>query len=533
MNQAEIRRRQFQAVSMILTLFALAAAGRITGFNGAAYIAAAAEVLTGLWLIVGGGTADALGRLLRVRTSRSQYRNAERLRRNAMIFQMVFGAAGTLFLLLTAGRIAETVFRLRYCTFILMALSPVIFFRAVTEVFLGMFQGEGAEYPTAMSGIFRMILIFGFGLLFGRMLSAYGEKVSRLLADGNMTSMYGGVGMGIAVSVSELFVLLFVILLYRVSRRRGGRTVSEGARMEDSFVDSVRALWLGRGVQWLIRLLLFLPIPLGFVFLQKSGLGEEATVDYGVYGAVYWVLVGICTVGILICLIPVYGRTAYFLRREEHRFAKTAFQSGVHFGGVYGIYASAFLTVMAPQLAGAFCEEKADVAEKMLRGGGFGVLLLTLSLFFARFLSITGGKTVVLAAAGAADVVYVISCTVLLNSGKAGILSLVYAGILGMGVLCILLGAISYRQLRARPDWLQILLLPAVTGAVASLICMLIGKALTPHLGNLVTLLAALVVSVSLYLSALLLLHNFREQALEMVPGGRLIRALGQMLRVF
>ena len=200
---------------------------------------------------------------------------------------------------------------------------------------------------------------------------------------------------------------------------------------------------------------------------------------------------------------------------------------------VHGIYCFAFLAVMASQLAGAFGAGQEDAVRKMMQGGSVAVLLLALSLFFLRFLNMTGNKIPALGAVGAADVVYVISATALLNTGRAGILSLVYAGLLGLGVLCVLLGALAFRQIRVQPDWLRSFLLPAGCAVVMGLVCTLLGRVLTPHLGNAVTLVVAFVVSMALYWAALLLLRSFREQELETIPGGRVLRSLGQMLRVF
>lgn len=533
MNQVEVRRKQLQAVSMILTLLTLAVVARMTGYNGAAYTAAAVEALTVVWIIVGGNLTDTLGRLIRVRSSKGQHRNAARLRRNSLIFQMAFGLAGSLLLLIGADWIARSVFRLQYSTFVIMVLSPTIFLRAISTVLLGCFQGEGTELPTAVSGVLRQIFILGFSLLFGRMLGGYGDKVSRLLVEDNFSSMYGGVGVGIAVSVTEIFVVIFLFLLYRGRRHFKDTFSQEGMRSADSFVDSIRILWTNRGLQWLSNMLLFLPLPLGLVFLQKRGLNDAVIEQYGVYVAVYWVLCGICTALVLMVLIPVGSRTVTSLRKDEQRFARTIFQSGIHIGMVHAIFPAVFLAVMAPQLSRSFCAGQAETAQRMLQGGSFVVVLLAMTLYFGRFLGMLGGKMLVLGAVGIADVVYVISVTVFLNTGKTGILSLVYAGIMGLGVLCILLGALSYRQFHTQPDWLQVLLIPAAAAIVAGLVCALIGRLFTPHLGDMVTLVVALVVSIVLYWVALLILRNFREQELEVIPGGKLIRSLGQMLHIF
>ena len=131
-----------------------------------------------------------------------------------------------------------------------------------------------------------------------------------------------------------------------------------------------------------------------------------------------------------------------------------------------------------------------------------------------------------------ADVIYAVTVTVMLNIGKTGVLALVYGGMTGGAVLCIVLGMFTYRQMKQRIDFLQILIVPVAAACVAGLLGMLLGKVLTPHVVNLFSLLVCFAVSGVLYWAGLLLLHNFREQELEAIPGGRFINALGQMLHV-
>lgn len=533
MNQVEIKRKQAQAVSIILMLITLAVVAHITGYNGAAYILVAVEVVTAVWLAVAGNLTDVLGRLLRVRNTKGQYRNAARLRRNAFLFQAVFGLAGSLALLVGADWFADSLFRVQYGTFILMVISPVVFLRTLSAVLLGYFQGEGTELPGVVAGILRQIFILGFSLLFGRMLGEYGGKVSRLLVQENFSSMYGGVGVGIAVSVTELFIVIFLFLIYRGSRRFKERSVSEGMKTADSFMDSIRVLCSARGLQWLTGLLVFLPVPIGYVFLTKSGEIDSIAISYGVYVSGYWVLCGVWTAFIMLSQIPICGKTMSLLRKEEQRFARTTFQGGMHVGVVHGAFASVFLMVMASQLGQVFCEQQAEAAGKMLRGGGLVVLFLTLSLYFGRFLYLAGGKLMVLGAVGVADVVYVISVTVMLNTGQAGVQALVYGGVLGIGATCVLLGILSIGQMHLKPDWLQLLVVPVGAACVVGLIGTLFGRVLTPNLGSAVTLIVVFVVCFALYWTMLLLLRNFREQELEAIPGGGMIRVLGQMLRVF
>lgn len=532
MNQAEIKRRQIQAVSIILTLITLAVIARVIGYNGVTYTAAAVEIFAMLWLVVGGNLTEALGRLLRIRNSKGQHRNAARLKRNTAIFQLVFGLAGSVALLAGADWIAGNVLQVQYSTFILMVLSPTVFLRTASAVLLGCFQGDGSEFPTAAAGILRQIFILGFSLLFGRMLADYGSKVSLLLGQENFTSMYGGVGVAIAVSVSEALIVVFLFLIYQWTRRSKEFSHQEGMRAVDSFADSMYILWSARGMQWLTELLFFLPIPLGILFFQK-GTAYDVSVEYGIYLSGYWVLCGCLIALIMIPLLPVCARVMVLLRKEEQRFAKTVFQSGVHIGVVHAAFAAMFTAVMAPQIGAILCSGQEQAVEQMLRGGSLVILFLALSTYLGRLLILLGSKLLVLGSAGIGVVAYVVMLAVLLNRENTGVLALVYAGLMGVGVFCLLLGTFAYRQMRTRLDWLQVMVLPAGAAAVSGLICMLLGRLFTPHLGALVTVIVTFVISFCLYWALLILLRGFRETELDVIPGGRLIRAVGQMLRVF
>lgn len=534
MNQAEIKRRQAEAFSTILTLITMAVVARVTGENGVAYIVTALEIFGLVWILISGNVSDTLGRLLRIRNAKGQYKNVLKMRRNVMLVQVVLGLLGSLLLLIFAGELAEGLFQMQYSTFILMVLAPTIFLRTVSSVFLGYFQGEGSELPSAVSGILRQIFILGFGLLFGKMLGNYGSKVSNLLLQSNFTSMYGGVGIAIAVSLTEGFIVIFLFLIYKGTRRPKANLREDGMRFTDSFFDSIRIFFVSRGVQLGIQLLAFLPLPLGLLFLQKAvENADEAAAEYGAYLSGYVVVCGVLLSLLFMVMLPIAGRILICLRKEEQRYAKSLFQSGTHIIIVYGAFWAICLTALASQTAAVVSPGAAASVGKMFAAGASAIPFLALGLYFGRLLVLSGRKVLVMGALAVADIIYVVSVTVFLNAGKMGALALVCGGMLGAGVLCVLLGILACRQLRSRFDWLQVLILPAGAACVSGLVVMLVAKLSTPHLGNLITILVTLALGGVVYWILLLVLRNFKEQELEAVPGGRILNALGQMLRVF
>ncbi|MDE6642353.1 MAG: hypothetical protein K2K63_17725, partial [Acetatifactor sp.] len=301
MNQAEVKRRQAQAIASVLEFITLVVIARFAGYNGVAYVAAAVEVYALLCIAVSGGVSGALGRILRLRGAKGQYRNAAAMRRNAFIFQAVLGGLGTAVLLLGADGIMVKLFRTQYSSAILMIFAPAVFLRSLSSILVGYSRGEGAELPAAAADILRQILILVFSVIFSRMLGNYGDKVSHLLAHANFMSMYGGIGVAIAVTLTEVLVVLFLLLIYTVSKRRKKRAIQDGMRATDSIMDSIRILCRNRGGQAGLQLLAVLFAPLGMIFWQKATESNEgAATEYGVYVAGFCVLCGIAVSLIMI-----------------------------------------------------------------------------------------------------------------------------------------------------------------------------------------------------------------------------------------
>lgn len=533
MNSNEIKRRKIQGIADIISLITMLVVGKMAGDNGITYIAAALLAFAVLWALCGGNTADTLGRLLRIRNAKGQYKNAAKMRRSIMMFQLAAGLVGTALLFIGAGTIGRRLFQVQYSVLLMMVLAPALLLRSVSAVLMGCCQGEGMELPTAAACVLRQLFILIFCLVFCRSLGNYGMKASRLLVQGNFASMYTGVGAAMAVGVSEISVILFLLVVKRIGKHSRKRGQMEGMRSTDSFLGAVQSFSVNRAPCLVIQLLLLLPVISGLLFFRKSVVDWEAgALDYGVYFGKYLAL------GVLMVLlsagafIQICSKTVITLRKGEQRLARVIFQSGVHVGVVHSLFLAAFLAVMAQQAANLVGASNGAAVEKLLRGGALMIPFAALALYFSRFLLLTGKNLLVLGALAIADIVYILSMTLFLNVWKAGILALVYAGIMGSAVCCILLGVITYRQLRVGDLWLQMFVIPAGAVCIVGLVCLLLSKVCSPHLGDAVTLLVCGVISAAVYWGLLLFARNFSEQELENIPGGKIVISFGQMLHL-
>lgn len=534
MNQVEVKRRQIEIFSYIIGLINLCIWGKTLGNNGIAYLVIAWEGFAFLCTLTEGSLSDTLGRMLRARNAKGQYKNTISIRKKVLILEGGIGILFSILFALCAGLIAEKIFKVPYSSFIMTLLAPVLFLRIISSVLIGFFQGEGTELPASVAALLRQLLLLGLGLLFANILGNYGAKVSNLLGDASYTAMYGGAGIAVAMILTEVLVVLFLGIITLGSRNSRIKKGSEGMKQTDSFVSIVRILYGSMGITMLVSLFEQLPVWLGTVFYRKSveDIGSFAE-NYGLFAGKYFVICGIPVLLIFIVLLPLAVKTVGAFRKEDYRNAKMLFQSGLHIAVVHALFAAVYVAIMATQLAGIFCETGADLAADMLRYGSVMILFTALFFYFSRLLQLCGKKYHLLGVLGLVNILFVITLAILLNNGKAGVMALIYGFMMSVGVGCILLGILCFRLLHAGADWLQVIAIPAGAACVTGLLCMLLGRVFTPHLGNFVTAFVCLVLSVLVYWVILLLFRNFKEQELKHIPGGRLILAAGQILHVF
>lgn len=109
--------------------------GKSIGDNGMGYLAAAVLVFALFWVLTGKNLPDRMGRMLRGRNARGQYRNVSRMRKNMMLFQIAEGLLGTVLCMSLGWILLEKVFLVPYGSMILWILSPALFFVVSSRYF--------------------------------------------------------------------------------------------------------------------------------------------------------------------------------------------------------------------------------------------------------------------------------------------------------------------------------------------------------------------------------------------------------------
>ena len=504
MNQMEIIRRQIGAVSNIFLLVVWYVIGNRIGDIAITYVAVSVGVCFLFTTIVCGGVSDTLGRMLRSRKNKGQYKNVYKMKQGALAVQFLMGLVFSLLLFGLARILAENVLKMGYCTLLIRVSAIFVFLHMLSTLLRGYIQGEGFELPASAVGIIRPLLVLAFSSLFYGKLFDYGTKVGNLLQDENFAAMYSGVSVVLALCVSELLCTVFLMILYKGCSMLNRRERQEGMKTTDSIRTCISTLISGRFPLWIMEFLLVLVMLTG-VFLWNRAENGENTFEqvYSAYIHNYWVVYGIVTAVVYILSIPVLSKVFEYIRKEDKRFARITFQSGVHISMVHGILFAVFGAVMAGQIVGVLQPANADVVLAMLRIGSGVIVLGAVCCYYGRFLIAAGRKLHVMGAVLLAVVVCSIVNIVVFLLGKWTENTFAVTGIAALAVLWIILGSLAYRLMRVRVDWLQVLVMPLGAGCVAGLTGMFLGKVLTPHLGNGTTLFVTFILAVFIYIPSL------------------------------
>ena len=531
MNHVEVKRKQIQCFSYALACINVWVFGKSIGNNGLGYLAAAILVYALFWVLTGKNLPDRMGRMLRAKNARGQYQNASKLRKNLMLFQIAEGIVGTFFCMIVGWLFLEKVFRVPYGSMILWILGPTLLLRCIQSVFLGYFQSEGSELPSAVSSVLRQVFSLGLGLLFLGIFKTYGGKVSLLLKREDFTSMYGSMGIALGILISEILVLLFLVVIYRGSMS-GRKERESGTKGTDSFSAQFRSLFLNMGGDILKDILLLLPLWTGLFLFQKSSADIYASVSvYGIFIGRYFVTLLLPAVIICAGILPAVARIGSHIRRKEERYTQTAFQAGMQGVMVHGLFFTALFAVMAAPLAQSIDAAAGTVLSELFPVGSSLLLWLLLLFYFSETLEICGEKHFIYVGYVILDIVSILSLFFLLHAGNTAT-ALALSLVFGTAAGAVALGIFTCLRRKTAPDLLRTLAIPAGSCCACGLLAFGLEKIFYPHLGAVVTVLLELVITGLVYWFLLLMLHCFRGQDFAYLPGGRLFKSFGKMFHL-
>lgn len=538
MKQMEIRKKQFMIGAEIFKLAVLILLVRVIGDWGMAYLAAALEVYALLQILFTACIPEGMGKLLRARINKGQYKNAGKVCKATFGYCLIAGLLGSFLLLVFADSLMSGFLNLPEAAFALRLLAPLFLLEAVCAVLQGYFQGIGTAMPTVIAGFIKQVFALSFALLFTNMFYRHGEKVSALLHTEKFTYMYGAGGTALGMTLAGVLTLGFLGLIYMGAGRRAARRNKEGMRLTEDGFEVLRLLLLTVISEVCIRFLLNAGTLTGMVIFFRDvsdaemlRAGMEA---YGGFYIKYLLPVGILTgIALLLC-VGNQSNLIYSVKKEEYKNAKNLLTGGIQTIFLLSGFFSVINMVLNPGLLYCiFGEGEGSIyGAGCMQRGFLAILFLPMSIYFMNLLCGLGKKKIALLNMLGSFALFLVAALIGRRVTEGSVYPLAVAFLIFAAASCILNGFFVMRALQYNPEWLHLFAMPALAAVVTGLCLFLLNRALVSLLGEAMAVLLGLIIGCGCYVILLFTFRCIRSKELYMLPGGGILRRIGETLHI-
>lgn len=522
-------------ISALFSIAGRAIYSHILGETGMGYYAAVYELFLFILIFTGFFLPEAEAKSVRARMAKGQINNAGKVLKCALLYGVITGIIFALICAGLSGFISQKLLLEPLCSLALFCISPAIFFASMAGAYRGYFEGIGSAVPTLISKILEQIFSLGFGLIFTGIFFNYGEKVGHLVQNSNYAAAYGVAGMAVGISAAQILILFFLIFISRTFKASFRRQPSQdNSKVPDTY-PQILLSFFSDGLPHLLMLLftqgsVFISMLL-YVHYTSAHTTQNFAFQYGSFYAKFALVTGV-----FVCLLCLQtGKPLSAIRhqygRGEQRGVRDIFFLALNSLCVYGVGLAFLLCTLAEPITKMLFGNMAGTIF-LFQTCSFLLLLIPCGIFFQLTLCSLGKQLLALKNAAIAFVVYIFSLVILLNVVHAGIASIAYGYMILFGLLTILNGMSLFRFLKFTPDFIRILALPALSGAICSMLAMLLSRALLEPAGALVTSLVCFILGFAGYFILLMALKSLGKRELSKMPFGGIWLKVGQILHL-
>jgi len=521
MNVIEAKKRKIEIFSYIIGLISFILLGKLIGNNGVAYMAVIVESISLFVLMIHGRSADLIGRLIRSRRKKNQYKEAGELFKAIVMIQIIAAVVMMVVYFFLTDILATVIFKLPFLSVALKILTPVIILSVLQSAVMGYFQGMGSHMPTVVSAVFRQLLFLLFGLLLTGRLVDYGTKVSALLNNADYTGMYGAVGVCLAILIAEFLVSLFLVIVYIGSdKKKEQKKTEDGFQKMDSFSERFRLFGMMSLSAVVVEVLKKLPFLAGvLIFLNKAEDISAAADTYGLFFRGVVCLGAIPVFLIIAGMLNTICKLTGSAKAKENRVSREIIYAGLHYSWSMGIYAGVCMAVLAPQIGKLLSQESAQLLEQYFTYGAAIIVLLVVDVCIWKMLQVMGANKINTISLVLMNLIFGVVYLLLLSKDTDRILALclgVMAGLLVQGIVSYIYASRKYVLV---PDVIRCFVIPILAAGIMGLVVMLVQNLLSPHLGIVACLLLCLIISGIVYLGVLIITRSIKESEVACVYG--------------
>ena len=511
-------------ICLLISIMSLFLYRMILEETGMGYAALAYLICMSVWMLFGQGFADSTARIVRVRLSKGQKKSALDVLSMSFACHFLAGLFGTALVGALNFWVMSDVFNMPKGRFLGLYLCVFFFFRMMNEYLTGYASVSSGDRAICISMVSRQLFRIVFGFLFMRMMFEKGAVNSALLMDDDIKFIYGASGLFVGFCIAEVFVFVFLFIV-RLGLKIKSNDERDGFGGRDNFGVVIFNL-LKRRVG---DACLGLSICLLLIFWAAQA-GDVRGIGLSVY-----MLLSPFAFSLLFALFSSALSGANWMqsvRKSEKGNARAYFDFGMHIVCIISVFITAFFASVSKPVAKILAEG----IEVNLTTEFILIIAASIMLSMAMYCdSLCAGRddriprVIAHVASGFAGIL-----TVKLSTGeghnmyKGLMISILVYSLIELIIWCV----ITYVRMSMVFDPLRNILIPIVSGAVTAIFLVIITNAAAAHLGNLFTVVICIPIGLIIYHSVLLLLRNYSDAELKLMPFGGILYSLGQILKV-
>ena len=497
------------------------------GDKGNGIVAAGYQIYAMLLTVSSTGVPNAISKLISERIAIGDHKGAHRIFKIAFATFTVIGLVGTLLLFFGAHMIANYWLQIPDAEMTLVALSPAIFFVAISSVMRGYFNARQNIKATARSQTIEQIFKTALTIIF--------VEIVAILSNVSTEWMAGGATLATTVATMSGFAYLY--LFYQTRKEEIATEVKSTVNYK---YERIRTI---------IKKILMVSIPIALTSIMsslnknidsftvvrslKKFMPEDMAISqYGILGGKVDTLTSLplsINVAFATALVPAISAAK---AKKDYKTIKNKTSFSLLTSMLIGLPCTIGMFLFASQILGVLFPN-ASAGATVLQISSLTIIFTILDQTIGGALQGYGKLMIPALAMGAGVIVKFILNLILVPIPEIGVNGAAWASV-ACHVVAFTISIISLmRTFKLKLNFNKFVIKPIIATAIMGVCSYFIYNQITGIISNNLATIIAIFAAVVIYTLAVLALKIFSREEIEMMPGGNKIGIVLEKLKIY
>ena len=497
------------------------------GDKGNGIVAAGYQIYAMLLTVSSTGVPNAISKLISERIAIGDQKGAHRIFKIAFATFTVIGLVGTLLLFFGAHMIANYWLQIPDAEMTLVALSPAIFFVAISSVMRGYFNARQNIKATARSQTIEQIFKTALTIIF--------VEIVAILSNVSTEWMAGGATLATTVATMSGFAYLY--LFYQTRKEEIATEVKSTVNYK---YERIRTI---------IKKILMVSIPIALTAIMsslnknidsftvvrslKKFMPEDMAISqYGILGGKVDTLTSLplsINVAFATALVPAISAAK---AKKDYKTIKNKTSFSLLTSMLIGLPCTIGMFLFASQILGVLFPN-ASAGATVLQISSLTIIFTILDQTIGGALQGYGKLMIPALAMGAGVIVKFILNLILVPIPEIGVNGAAWASV-ACHVVAFTISIISLmRTFKLKLNFNKFVIKPIIATAIMGVCSYFIYNQITGIISNNLATIIAIFAAVVIYTLAVLALKIFSREEIEMMPGGNKIGIVLEKLKIY